>query len=179
MTNGTAPSLQVGTYFDYFPIPPVPEHCTEIEAGPVTFVVEPRQVTGDDATDALPELGADALGAADRVYFGASLHVYGTADGLEHLRFDCFVDDPHYHYIRHVDGGNLVCPLDQAAEGDPLEWTLGRLRGRLPEMLECAHAPELAARVRDERQTVLAAVDDVSRLLDRAQDEARPADARR
>jgi hypothetical protein len=29
--------------------------------------------------------------------FGASLHVVGTADGHEHLRFDCFEHSPHYH----------------------------------------------------------------------------------
>ena len=32
---------------------------------------------------------------------GVSLHVYGEQDGewREFLRFDCFAEDPHYHYV--------------------------------------------------------------------------------
>lgn len=175
MPHDIPPSLQVGTFFDFFPIPPDSERCTKVVAGPVTFVIEPRQLAENPEYEGAWDPDAGSQGAADPVYFGASLHVYGTDDGLEHLRFDCFMnDDAHYHYIRHADGGNLVCPLDQAAEGDPVEWTLGRLRQRLPEMLECAHAHELASKVRDQRDTVLAGIDDVRLLLGKAQEEARP-----
>ncbi|HVX20557.1 MAG TPA: hypothetical protein VHB02_04355 [Acidimicrobiales bacterium] len=174
MVHATPPALQVGTYFERFPIPPIPEKCTEIAGGPVTFVVEPRQLTDNLVYEALPDVEeqADELGAVDLDDFGASLHVYGSDDRLEYLRFDCFSNDAHYHYIRNADGGNFVCPLDQIAEGDSVEWTLGRLRDRLPEMLEFAHAPEVAAGVRDQRQVVLEAIDRVADLLEVAQREA-------
>ena len=64
------------------------------------------------------------------------MHVCDASDGVEHLRFDCFENEPHYHYINTVEQGNLICRIDEIAEGDPVEWTVGRLRERLPEMLD-------------------------------------------
>ena len=51
---------------------------------------------------------------------GVSLHVYGVRDGeaLEHLRFDCFDEDPHYHYISWTDRSNVMLHLDPIADGD-------------------------------------------------------------
>src|ERR1700738_3394318 len=81
--------------------------------------------------------------------FGASLHVYGAEDGLEHLRFDCFEDQPHYHYIDPDEKANVIVRLDDIAEDDPIDWTTSRLRTRLP--------------------AILAAVDQVHNLLEEAQ----------
>ena len=55
---------------------------------------------------------------------GASLHVFGAEDGLEHLRFDCFEQEPHYHYIDQAEVGNTVVRIDELAVGDPIEFTL-------------------------------------------------------
>ena len=89
-----------------------------------------------------------------------SLHVYAVPPGdggepVEHLRFDCFDEDPHYHYVSVRDGSNVVAHLDPVAIGDPLAWALDRLRHRLPQMLAHAGASDLAERVD------AAAIDDV------------------
>src|SRR5262249_47081166 len=63
------------------------------------------------------------------------------------LRFDCFQEDPHYHYVSWSARSNEMLHMDPVADGDPLAWALERLRTRLPQMLERAGAAEAAARV--------------------------------
>jgi len=180
---GPRSPYQLGRWFGVMPIPPIEAHCIPLPAGPLTFVIEPRQLTDALAGAALRAQGVAATGGEPPLGlddFGATLHVHGTDDGLEHLRFDCFENEPHYHYVRHAEGGNLVCRIDQHAEGDPIAWTLDRLRTRLPEMLEFAGVPELATQARDEHDKVLAVLDDVAALLDQAREQAtvQRADAR-
>jgi hypothetical protein len=67
----------------------------------------------------------------------------------EVLRFDCFERAPHYHYAWSTN--DQYVPLDATADGDPFQWTLERLRIRLPAMLIRAGAPELA-RTFDQRE---------------------------
>ena len=57
---------------------------------------------------------------------GVSLHVYGVRDGeaLEHLRFDCFDEDPHYHYI------SWTGPVERDAPPRPHRRTATRSSGR-------------------------------------------------
>lgn len=166
---------QLGNYYDMMPIPAIPEHCISLDAGPLRLVVESRQLTDELAHAAMSaaiEAEADRreeLGLDD---YGATLHVYGTDDGLEHLRFDCFENEPHYHYVRNADGGNLICRIDQHAEGDPIDWTLDRLRKRLPEMLEFAGVPELAADARAHNAAIDAVIDEVAELLGKARVQA-------
>ena len=66
---------------------------------------------------------------------GICIHVFGGPDDQqdEVLRFDCFERQPHYHYV--CSKNDHYVPLDTAAEGDPVQWTLARLRTRLPAML--------------------------------------------
>lgn len=144
---------QLGREFDIMPIPPIPEHCTYIPAGAVTFAVEYRLLNEDTLQGHRPEPEGDAPARVfdDR---GVTLHVFDAADGREYLRFDCFEEDPHYHYIQHHRQVNVVVRLDTAADGEPLPWALERLRTRLPEMLRQAGAADLADRV---EPTVLAA----------------------
>ena len=59
----------------------------------------------------------------------------GTADGLEHLRFDCFENEPHYHYIEQAAGANAVVRIDELAVGDPIEFSLACVEHHLPDML--------------------------------------------
>ena len=152
----------LGTSYPVMPIPPVAEHCIDVAAGAVTLVVEARDLVDDQARGGQPPAGTDAPAFDD---FGASLHVVAAADRTEYLRFDCFENEPHYHYIRPTEGRNVICRLDDVAEGDPIEWVVGRLRSRLPEMLEHAGAAELAAAVRGQIPEVVAAADQVRGLL--------------
>jgi hypothetical protein len=166
---------QLGNYYTMMPIPAIEEHCIALDAGPVQLVVESRQLSDELAQQALE---ADLAAEVDRQIdyglddYGATLHVVGTEDGLEHLRFDCFEHEPHYHYVRNADHGNLVVRIDQYAEGDPIDWTLGRLRARLPEMLAQSGVPELGEQVRDAQDQVLAVIDEVEVLLARARVQA-------
>ena len=156
----------VGREYDVMPIAMVPEHCVSVPAGPVTFVVESRRLT-----DEVINHNARSQGRPDGVLDldvddgGASLHVLGADDGLEHLRFDCFELEPHYHYVRNAEQTNVVVAIDAHAEGDPLRMALRCVRRRLPEMLEFAGAHELAAAVRAESVDVLDAVAAVEELM--------------
>jgi hypothetical protein len=156
----------VGVELDSMPAPLIPEHCSEVSAGPVRFVVEGRFLAGDVAALKL----ADPDESANDILNdgGGSVHVFGTADGLEHLRFDCFETHPHYHYIDNAHGRNTIVRIDEVALGDPISWTMERLRLRLPEMLEHSGAQSLAESVRGETGAVEAAVDSVTQLLERA-----------
>ncbi len=154
-----------GNRFDVLPIPMVPEHCHTVDAGPVQLVVESRALTNA----ILDETYADALPVTDLAFddHGASLHVCGTADGLEHVRFDCFEHEPHYHYIEHGPGSNVIVRIDEVAVGDPVEFTLRCVRERLPEMLENAGQAELGAATRAEIDKVHVALERVAELMAR------------
>lgn len=78
---------------------------------------------------------------------GVSVHVFGSEDHLEYLRFDCFEDFPHYHYISAREGHQTVMDFDTIAHGPILSWTLGCLRSRLSEMLTRSGAPDLAEKL--------------------------------
>ena len=75
---------------------------------------------------------------------GLCIHALGDVDGeeVELLRFDCFDHQPHYHYGPQKRNERLM--LDKTTEGGSLEWTLGQLRERLPEMVRRAGYEELA-----------------------------------
>ena len=150
--QGVVEPCQYGYVFPGYPNPPIPERCTSIAAGPVVLVVEARHL--------------DVPGAVED--HGPTLHVCGAAGGTEYLRFDCFLDNPHYHYFQDHGTVNLQCFLDPHADGDAIEWTLACVRRRLPAMLEHCGEPELAAAVRAGYDQILAVVDDVERLLGQA-----------
>ena len=60
------------------------------------------------------------------------------------LRFDCFRVAPHYHYRNATVKKNEWLMLDFTAEGDPLAWTLDKIRNRLPIMLLRCEAEDIA-----------------------------------
>ena len=156
-----------GNRYDVLPIPMVPEHCHPVDAGAVQLIVESRALTNAilDETYAGIDMPHTDVAFDDH---GASLHVCGTDDGLEHIRFDCFEHEPHYHYIEHDKGANVIVRIDEVAVGDPVEFTLRCVRERLPEMLENAGQPDLAARARADMPRVLAALDAVGDLMARS-----------
>ncbi len=67
---------------------------------------------------------------------GATLRVDGRVDGAwtEMLRFDDFVDMPHFH--APADGDAI--PFDRTTLGEPLAWYVTQIRDHLPEWLEKA-----------------------------------------
>ena len=161
----TAPPSHI-TRYSVMPVPPIEAHTTWIDAGCVRIGVEYRLLT--DTVAAAADLVAptgDTRGETteldDR---GVSLHVVGDQDGEERefLRFDCFEEDPHYHYVSWRDKTNDMVHLDAVADGDAIEWTIERIRTRLPEMLAHAGAPELATRLDAEK--ICAALPQIRRM---------------
>ena len=127
-----------GNRFDQLPIPMVAEHCIPVDAGAVQLVVESRRLTNEIIEATFDDVVKAEIPFDD---FGATLHVCGTADGLEHLRFDCFENEPHYHYIEQANGANTVVRIDELAVGDPIEFSLAVRRAPPPR-----HAPSLRRR---------------------------------
>jgi hypothetical protein len=124
-------------------------------AGAVTIGVEYRFL---DEAAILEFYGPDARAQFDNVApagmggvvqeDGLCLHVFGADDGLERLRFDCFDDAPHYHYLDPHAPRNVVVDYDAVANGPMLDWALHTaLDARLAVMLRHAGAAHLAARV--------------------------------
>ena len=89
----------------------------------------------------------------------------GTADGLEHLRFDCFENEPHYHYIDHAAGTNIVVRIDELAVGDPVEFSLPASSTTCPTCSETAGSPSLADEVKGRMDEVHAAMTEVRALM--------------
>lgn len=147
----------IGKVYDIPPQPPDEASTRWIRAGAVTIGVEYRDVTPDGLVatyahdpDQLAAMLAQSPegGFADE---GVSLHVCGTDDGHEYLRFDVFDGEPHYHYVHKVAPGaevvNQVVDFDVAAHGDMLTWALECIRSRLPQMLPLAGGADLVARL--------------------------------
>lgn len=141
------------TRYDKMPIPPIEAHTEYFDAGVIRIGVEYR-VLNDLAVAAIRATLEGAQGAeTGRLEnlddSGVSLHVFG-GDGeqvREHLRFDCFIEEPHYHYVGWARKTNEVLQIDPVADGDPLAWALERIRTRLPQMLVRAGAEDIARRV--------------------------------
>ena len=89
----------------------------------------------------------------------------GTADGLEHLRFDCFENEPHYHYIEQEVGANTVVRIDELAVGDPVDFSLACVERHLPDMLRHCGVAGLADEVAAQPEKVSAAMAEVRELM--------------
>lgn len=138
------------TRYDKMPIPPIKEQTEYVEAGAVTIGVEFRLVNADvSKASNLETAGGEDTGNREAEDRGVALHVFGKERGelVEYLRFDCFDEDPHYHYVSWKNKSNEMLHLDPIAEGDALEWALGCIQSRLPQMLARAGAADLAKRV--------------------------------
>ena len=127
-----------GNRYDQLPIPMVTEHCIPVDAGAVQLVVESRTLTNDIIDGAFDGIVDAAIPFDD---FGATLHVCGTADGLEYLRFDCFENEPHYHYIEQASRREHGGAHRRAGGRRP-----HRLLARLCRAPPPRHAPELRRR---------------------------------
>ena len=141
--------------------PAIPERTTYVSLGAVTVGIEPIVMT-DASVSAFRETRGIDLPTARKLMddydvnggtvreSGVSIHVYGDEDGepAEYLRFDCFAQVPHYHYVYAAPEKRPVrVHLDTTANGEPVPWALERLRTRLAQMLENAGASHLAGQV--------------------------------
>lgn len=159
----------LGVWSDVMPIPRIEENCIAVEAGPILLVVEGRNLTPEIVAVFRAESSSEPQSYDESMNDkGACLHIDGTDDQLEHLRFDCFEKDPHYHYIFQEPRGNIVCRFDEIANGDPISWAVDRVRSRLPEMLEFVGAYELSAKTRSEMSRVAAGALQVAELMNAA-----------
>ena len=61
----------------------------------------------------------------------------------EILRFDCFDQNPHYHY--GPENHNIRLHMDKTTAGNSLGWTLGNVRNKLSTMVERAGYEDLAS----------------------------------
>jgi hypothetical protein len=167
----------IGKVYNIPPQPPDPENTRYLPAGTITFGIEYRDVDpeslaatyADDAAQ-LAELEEKSPegGFSDE---GVSIHVCGTDDGHEYVRFDVFDDEPHYHYIhRTADGAdvvNNVIDFDTAAHGEMLPWAIERLRTRLPAMLTEAQGGHLVSDL--DFDLISRVIDDVQEIAEQAQ----------
>jgi len=164
----------LGVQHERSPIPIREAETTYVPAGAIKIGVEGRTLQAEAIELAL-RLGTDlpAEQVEERVRFsqmgasgmqadgGPSLHILSAAAGAEYLRFDCFRDIPHYHYL---DPGktNTIVNFDRFANGDPLEWALERISHSLSDMLRAVGADDLVDAL--EPAIVAAAVPEVRRL---------------
>jgi len=167
---------RVGKVYSMPPQPPVAENNRLLPAGAITFGVEYRALDPESLAETyagnaahlsqLEEL-SPAGGFTDE---GVSIHVCGTDDGHEYLRFDLLDDEPHYHYIsrgsRPDDVLNNVVDFDADAMGDMLPWAIERLRSRLPAMLRAAGGHDLVEQL--DAELVDRAVDEVQAMAEQA-----------
>lgn len=156
-----------GTRYGQLPIPMVTDDCIRVDAGPVQLVVESRRLTNAILEETYHGAVEAAVSFDD---YGATLHVCGTADGLEHLRFDCFENEPHYHYIEQAAGANTVVRIDEVAVGDPVEFSLTCVEHHLTEMLHQCGVAGLADAVARHPDKVDAALAQVRALMERARE---------
>jgi hypothetical protein len=146
-----------GVVYKVQPEPMEPEACTPFEAGAVTFVLEYRSIDPErlervyaDRPEDLAEIRkfSPEGGFSDT---GLSIHVLGTKDQHEYLRFDVFQDDPHYHYVHPSGDRNHWVPFDPIAGGDMFAFALSCLRERLAPMLSHAGGSAVAAQLDPKR----------------------------
>jgi hypothetical protein len=132
------------------PQPPVAQHMQRFEAGAVTIGIEYR-IINDALVAATGKKPAPELGSIDDG--GVAIHVFvkGPDGDLERLRFDCFANDPHYHYISWKNTHNDHVFIDPAVHSDVLAWSLNMIRTRLVQMLGKADIDNAAQYVDQER----------------------------
>ncbi len=140
-----------GTVYSVPPIPPDAEHTTYVDAGAISIGVECRLLDGAELAshyegEQMDEI-QDALAGATVADNGVSLHVVGSQDGHEYLRFDLFAKEPHYHYIERSGERQTIVDFDRVAMGPMLPWALDQIRYRLGPMLEHAGGDALVSKL--------------------------------
>jgi len=75
---------------------------------------------------------------------GPSLRIYGDVEDkpVQLLRFDCFDDQPHFHY--DPDGKNNLLCMDKTKVSDPIAWSMEYLQGNVASLVRIAGYSALA-----------------------------------
>ena len=167
------------TRYEVLPIPALMAHTEVFSAGPIQLGVEYR-LLNEEIIEA--EFGQDARAKFGKNVppnmqsqvdeDGVSIHVFDRTGGQEFLRFDCFADYPHYHYIENDVGHQTVHEYDAAAHGPMLEWVIECLTQRLPEMLSKAGEAKLSKEI--DPQSIEEILPEVVLAIERAREAGRP-----
>ncbi len=140
---------RLGHFVKSLPVPHEPEITSYFPAGPVTIGVEFRVFDPVAERAKLTEAevaaaGPDSLFNQSDADQGVCIHVFDSTYLSEYFRFDCFLGEPHYHYI--VPGeGNMLVHFDEVANGPMIDWVLNTVRHRLAPMLREVGADAAAA----------------------------------
>ena len=138
-------------------IPAVLENVTYFECPPLRFSVERRVLSPDiiSAQYASVHDGAKPPETWLKSDGGGTLHIEAPFDDqlwTEHLRFDCFADQPHYHYLCPAEGWHERYAYDEVANGPMIPWVLRTLGNSLIAMLgQCKAAHSVISRVDQDR----------------------------
>ena len=162
-------AVVVGMIVHRDPVPPIPENTRMVDAGAVSFGIEYRFIGKDVAVahygkeefERIREENKDFMTPGEEEDDGVSIHVFGD-DGVEYLRFDCFSDFPHYHYLMPRESWQRVVTFDALAHGDMLDWTLGALRSQLDPLMRESGGGNFVDRIDAKRLTT--ALDEVGRI---------------
>ena len=121
----------------------------EVESTARGIAIKQRNTVTHNRGDKVIEAGAIRFGleyrklANDR---GQAIHVLGDVAGqeIELLAFDCFVNEPHYHYGPRNKNERIY--WDRTTVPDTLRWTLDQFKaGNLPSMIRRAGYPGIVA----------------------------------
>ncbi len=125
------------------------ERLDEVEATAREMAASQRSTVTHNRGTEIIETGNIRFGLEFRqlsIGQGLAIHVLGDVAGqeVELLAFDCFDNNPHYHYGPR--NKNIRLYWDQTIVPDTLRWTLDQFNSRrLPAMLERAGYPGVVA----------------------------------
>jgi hypothetical protein len=130
------------TKYDHMPIPADMARTKLIAVGEFEFGIQFRELRDDTvAEQKLERASGDTRGKVENLDdVGVAIHVFYTDVDrcVEVLRFDCFHDEPHYHYVNWDTKRNDIVWLDPTAMGDCLQWSLQTIATRLQPMVDHA-----------------------------------------
>ena len=127
----------------------VANKLNEVEQIAREMAIKQRAIVVHNRGDEVFEVGNVKFGLefrelkADR---GLAIHVLSDVAGqeIEILAFDCFENNPHYHY--GTRNKNIRLYWDMTTVPDTLEWTMGQFKaGNLPAMIQRAGYPGIVA----------------------------------
>ena len=134
---------------DYRQASLVANKLNEVEETAREMSMAQRAIVIHNRGDEVYEVGNIKVGLefrelkADR---GLAIHVLSDVAGqeIEILAFDCFENNPHYHY--GTRNKNIRLYWDTTTVPDTLEWTMGQFKaGKLPAMIQRAGYPAIVA----------------------------------
>ena len=178
--GSTVSEQRIGVVYNIPPEPPKEANTKWFPAGAITIGLEYRDLDPESLHDLYkdnPEHLKEMLEKAPEGGFtdeGVSIHVRGTTDGHEYLRFDVFDGEPHYHYVfNSPETINNVVVFDTLAHGDMMPFAFHCLRHRLAEMLPRALGGDLVDQL--DETLINKVVDEVQVLAVKAQADMRSA----